>query len=134
MKSTPTIYNEQAAQGATDPSKRNVAAEIEHDANGAITIRIVPPPSSAVGSPLVLLDEVFAEREAARKVRDSGELRCAKIGRRWYAKRSDVEQMFDRLAALAASKTKPKPVKVRGDDAATTLAELAQAERRRGSR
>lgn len=38
------------------------------------------------------------EANAARKLVRDGTLRAARIGRRWYAKRSDVLALVDRLA------------------------------------
>lgn len=117
------------------PSERTSSAEVEHGADNIITIRVVAPPQARGGSPLVALEELGLEREAARKLRDSGELPCVKIGRRWYAKRSDVEAMFDRLAAASSKRSKrSKSVQVLAASSASVLANIAAAERRRGAR
>lgn len=119
------------AASSEDGAQRNTSAGRTHRL-AELLLELFEPRAAAVGSPLVALDEVVREREAARKLRDSGELACVKIGRRWYAKRSDVEAMFDRLAA--ATPRRPKPARVQASDPAAALAAIAGAERKRGAR
>lgn len=110
-------------------------ASLEPQPDGSLVIRIVAPPQPpAQGAPLVALEELGLEREAARKLRDSGELLCVKIGRKWYAKRVDVEAMFDRLAAAARGTGRVKPIKLPKLGTAEALAKLAAGERRVAAR
>lgn len=118
----------QARRGEQDTERNGF--ELGRDDAGAIVIRIVPPAQGAGASPLIALEALGLEKEAARKLRSM--LPCVKLGRRWYAKRSDVGAMFDRLATLAAPRA--KPVKVRAETTTETLASIATAERRRGAR
>lgn len=72
------------------------------------------------------------EHEAARRLIRAGHLRVARIGRSDYARTADVAALVDKLAELVPSR--PKPVKVRAESPSDALANIAQAERRRGAR
>lgn len=115
-------------------SKRGRSASVEPQPDGSLLIRIVAPVATAAGSPLVALEELGLEKEAARRLRESGELLCAKIGRKWYAKRVDVEAMFDRLAEAARAPRRVKPIKLPKLGTAEALAKLAAGERRVAAR
>lgn len=73
------------------------------------------------GDDLVMLPGPF-EAAACDKLRVSGELPARKIGRRWYARRSD-------LLALIPRKAKPIDVPVRETDEQAFARALAKAKR-----
>lgn len=101
-------------------------AQVEQQEDGAIVIRIVPPPSTPDSAPLVAFP-FGLEAEAARRVMRDGLLPHAKIGRKAYAKRADVLALVDVLATTP----RPKPVKApRAASTTDTLAALAVAERK----
>lgn len=72
------------------------------------------------------------EAEAARRLIRDGHLLVARIGRSDYARTADVAGLVNKLGELAPPR--PKPVKVRAESPAEALANIAQAERRRGAR
>ena len=79
------------------PVPSNGAAKVTRDEDGAINVRSeapapMAPPDELVPFPFGL------EVSAARKLVRDGTLRAARIGRRFYAKRSDVVGLVDRLA------------------------------------
>jgi hypothetical protein len=57
------------------------------------------------------------EQNAARRLIASGELRARKIGRRWYARRSDVLGLIDNAP--------PAPARAAGNDMKADLAAIA---------
>ena len=65
------------------------------------------------------------ERNAARALIASGELRARKIGRCWYARRSDV---------LALITNAPKPAKASGASIPQDLAAIAERTRNGGGK
>lgn len=90
---------------------------------GAIVVRIEAPP--AMLPPDELVPFPFGlEASAARKLVRDGTLRAARIGRRVYAKRSDVVGLVDRLASAAG----PAPdASLRPEDAYARAVHRARA-------
>ncbi len=84
------------------------------------TAGALPPADDLVAFPFGL------EENAARGLIKRGELRARKIGRRWYAKRSDVLGLIDRAPPV-------QPARARGEGVREDLAALAERTRR-GSR
>ncbi len=85
-----------------------------------ITIRIeqVPP----VAAPDELVPFPFGlEASAARQLERDGHLKTAKIGRRKYARRSDILALIDKLAAPPARNPATSP-----EDAYANLVALAK--------
>jgi hypothetical protein len=78
----------------------------------------LPPNDDLVPFPFGL------EKNAARGVVKSGELRARKIGRRWYARRSDVLRLIDNAP--------PAPAQATGEGLREDLAAIAERMRRGG--
>ncbi|MGH7297944.1 MAG: helix-turn-helix domain-containing protein [Polyangiaceae bacterium] len=68
---------------------------------------VLPPADDLVSFPFGL------EENAARGLIKRGELRARKIGRRWYAKRSDVLGLIDNAPPVAPARA--SGVDLRGD-------------------
>ncbi len=102
-----------AVQAAPEPIQT-----VETAADGTVTIvrNVYVAPDELMEFPFGL------EAEAARRLMRSGDLPHAKLGRKWYAKRSDV------LALVDMFKTPPKPAP--SADVTTHLANLAADARR----
>ena len=81
---------------------------VTREPDGTLVIRI--PPSPPPGAPDELVPFPFGniERNAARALMREGHLPVAKIGRKFYARRSDVLALVERLGASAA---RAKPAK-----------------------
>ncbi len=87
-------------------------------------------PMSCSAGVLPALDELVAfpfglEANAARGLIKSGELPARKIGRRWYAKRSDVLRLIDNARPIA-------PARASGAGIANDLAAIAERTRTGG--
>ena len=78
----------------------------------------LPPPDDLVPFPFGL------EKNAARRLIKTGELRARKLGRRYYAKRSDLLALIDAAPPVA-------PARASGTDLRGDLATLAARERRK---
>jgi hypothetical protein len=82
------------------------------------TVGVLPPHDDLVAFPFGL------ETNAARGLIKSGELRARKIGRRWYAKRSDVLALIDNAPPVAP------PARASGESLRGDLQAIAERTRR----
>jgi hypothetical protein len=81
---------------------------VTREPDGTLVIRIPPPPPPGAPDELVPFPFGNIERNAARALMREGHLPVAKIGRKFYARRSDVLALVERLGASAA---RAKPAK-----------------------
>jgi len=98
------------------PPEPTQTVETADDGRVTIVRNVYNAPDELVPFPFGL------EAEAARRLMRSGDLPHAKLGRKWYAKRSDV------LALVDLFKAPPKPAP--STDVTTHLANLAADARR----
>jgi hypothetical protein len=82
------------------------------------TAGVLPPHDDLIPFPFNL------EANAARTLIRSGELRARKIGRRWYAKRSDVLALIDNAPSVAP------PARASGQSLRGDLQAIAERTRR----
>jgi hypothetical protein len=99
-----------------DPSKqtRSSPAAVQN-ADGSFTLTGGPQPVTLIThvmqqAPDELLPFPYGlERNAANRVERDGDLKVARIGRRKYARRSDVLALVDRLAERTLRIAEPEP-------------------------
>jgi len=85
---------------------------VTREPDGTLVIRLPPPPAPAPDE-LVPFPFGNLERNAARALIRDGHLPVAKIGRKFYARRSDMLALVERVGA-APERAKP----VKGESAA----------------
>jgi hypothetical protein len=93
---------------------------VTREADGTLVVRLPPPPASSAPDELLPFPFGNLERNAARALIRDGHLPVAKIGRKFYARRSDVLALVDKLAVVQARKA---PVK--GESAKDAYLRLA---------
>ena len=87
------------------PPDSSVPPTVTRELDGTLVIRL--PPAQAPTAPDELLPFPFGrlERNAARALIRDGHLPVVKLGRKFYARRSDVLALVDRLGAEQARRT-----------------------------
>jgi len=88
---------------------------VTRESDGSIVIRLPPPPPSAAPDELVPFPFGNFERNASRALMRDGHLPVAKIGRKFYARRSDVLALVERVGV---AKERAKPAKRESADEA----------------
>lgn len=124
----------QARRSEQDP-ERNESVTVERDDRGGYVLRIAAPSVQTALPDLVTHKQLLAEGwedAALRALEAAGEISAPKIGRQRMYRRSELLAAWERKAATAPRRA--KPAKVRAESPADALAQLAQAERRRGAR
>lgn len=86
------------------------------------TAGVLPPHDELIPFPFNL------EANAARSLIKSGELRARKIGRKWYAKRSDVLGLIDNAPAVVP------PARASGESIRGDLQAIAERTRNGGKK
>ena len=102
------------AASSTEPFQGS-APTVTREPDGTLVIRLPPPPTPGAPDELVAFPFGNFERNAARALMKEGHLKVAKIGRKFYARRSDVLALVDTLAVAQARK---KPAKGESADEA----------------
>jgi hypothetical protein len=83
--------------------------------DGTLVIRLPPPSPPSAPDELVPFPFGNFERNAARALMREGHLPVAKIGRKFYARRSDVLALIEKLATV---QTRKRPAKGESADEA----------------
>jgi len=93
---------------APAPPDSNVPPTVTREPDGTLVIRLPPAPAPTAPDELVPFPFGQLERNAARALIRDGHLPVVKLGRKFYARRSDVLALVDRLGAEQARRT-PAP-------------------------
>ena len=81
---------------------------VTREPDGTLVIRLPPPPAPSAPDELLPFPFGNLERNAARALMKDGHLPVAKIGRKFYARRSDVLALVEKLAVGQTRRTPAK--------------------------
>ncbi len=91
-----------AAPAMPKDAGATLAPTLTREPDGTLVIRLPPPPAPSAPDELVPFPFGNFERNAARSLMREGHLPVAKIGRKFYARRSDVLALVERVGAAQA--------------------------------
>ena len=97
-----------AAALVSNASPATTSPMVARESDGTLVIRLPPPPPPAAPDELLPFPFGNLERNAARALIHDGHLPVAKIGRKFYARRSDVLALVERLSAVPGRAKAPK--------------------------
>ncbi len=114
MNRRPSPLSPVAARASHDAGA-TISPMVTREPDGSIVIRLPPPPPPSAPDELLPFPFGNLERNAARALIRDGHLPVAKIGRKFYARRSDVLALVERLGEAQVRAT---PVKGESADEA----------------
>lgn len=109
MRNPPLLRNGSTTPGAKPEATTPLldAPTITRERDGTLVVRLPPPPPPGAPDELLAFPFGNLERNAARALIRDGHLPVAKIGRKFYARRSDVLALVDKLGSVQVA-TKPR--------------------------